>query len=113
MTSTPNIRIAAIDATTGYVWGESCITRDLADRASDLTLMQGAATQILQEADGSRRYESDWFEECSQRDAAALLHLYEIADDEFELTDGQDKEQIAHVEDGRYIGSVRYVPQDD
>lgn len=100
------IRIAGIDHSTGYVWGE---TENLPSHMSDEATLQHAAAQIMRAADGSRHYDPSEFQECSRRDAAATLHLFEIAGD-VEIHDGQDQGTIGAVEAGRYLGSVRYVP---
>jgi len=97
--------LAAIDHYTGYVWG---VSENLPANLSDDTAAEVAGRQILSAADGSREYV---VKACGRYDAGASLHLYEIPDT-LDITDGQDAAQIAAVESGRYVGSVRVVPPD-
>lgn len=92
-TTTPTThRIAAIDANSGFVWGDTVAE----------TIAQ-AAVAILTDADGSREYA---VEVCSRHAADASLHLYVVADD-LVIEDGQDAATIAAVEASTYLGSVR------
>lgn len=105
-----NRRFGLIETTTGYVMGDVCMPGDLVDRMSDETLMRHAAVTVMNSADLTRRYDHHEFVPIERRrENVSALDVYEIADDAFELTDGQDREQIAHVEAGRFIGRVRHV----
>lgn len=105
------MRLALIDTNSGYVWGDYCCHADEAARLSDETLMRNAAVAVMNSADPSRHYEAHEFV-CIERrrESVTALDVYEMPDDDFALTDGQDREQIAHVEAGRFLGRLQHVP---
>lgn len=100
------IRLAAIDASAGFVMGSFCVD----DRWPDDASICIAAHHIMRECDSSRGWAIEEWIPCGQLAINATLHLYNV-DMDCVIDDGTDGDTIARVCDpSRYVGSVRHDP---